>query len=114
MKKIDVEEAAMTRFGLMDIPFANRYRKPMVAFVHPKTKNWLGFLKANLLNPNLDALALLRGDRLFTLQMQDSSYVIGKIEKGFDFSSTATNRKLVLKSSVLCQYSSRALLGELI
>ena len=70
---------------MMEIPLASCYREPVVAFVHPKTKNWFGFLKADLLNPNPDALALLRGDRIFTLQLQDSSYVIEKIEKGLIF-----------------------------
>lgn len=65
------------------------------------------------MNPSIDGLALLRGKRLFVLQLQDSSYVVGKVEKGFDFPSTAANRKLVLKSPVLSQFTSRDLLGEL-
>ena len=39
MKKIDVQEATTARFAMMGIPLASRYREPMVAFVHPKTKN---------------------------------------------------------------------------
>ena len=97
MKKIEVKEASTTCFEKMDILLANRYREPLVAFVHPKTKNWLGFLKLDFLNPNLDALTLLYDDRKFTLQLQDSNYVLGKIEKSFDFPSTISNRKLVLK-----------------
>ena len=69
MKKLEVQDATIAGFAIIRIPLATRYREPVVAFGHPKTKNWLGFLKANLLNPNLDALALFRGDRIFTLQM---------------------------------------------
>lgn len=85
----------------------------MAALVHPLTKNWLGFLKVDLLNPGIDGIALLKGTRLFTLQLHDSTYVIGKVEKGFDFPSTAANRKLELVSPTLSQFTSRQLLGEL-
>ena len=66
------------------------------------------------MNPSTDGIALLRGDRIFSLQLHDSSYVIGKVEKGFDFPSTAANRKLCLASPALTRYTSRSLLGELI
>lgn len=78
----------------------------MSAIVHPQTKKWLGFLKVDLLNPSIDGIALLQGHRIFTLQLQDLSYVIGKIEKGFEFSSTAANRRLTLASPVLARYAS--------
>ena len=68
----------------------------------------------DLLNPNTDGIALLKGERIFTLQLQDLSYVIGKIEKGFEFSSTATNCRLSLASPILSRYASRSLMGELI
>jgi hypothetical protein len=57
---------------------------------------------------------LLKGDRIFTLQLKSSDYVIGKIEKGFDFTSTANNRRLGLQSPTLSNYTSRHLLRELI
>ena len=114
MTKVEVQNAATARFDAMGIKLASRYREPVSALVHPQTKKWLGFLKVDLLNPSIDGNALLKGDRLFTLQLQDLSYVIGKIEKGFDFSSTATNRRLCLTSPVLTTYTSHSLLGELI
>jgi hypothetical protein len=46
--------------------------------------------------------------------LQDLTYVIGKVEKGFDFSSSAANRRLKLESPILARYASRQLLGELI
>ena len=100
MHKIDVQDAAIAHFEAMNIKLATRYREPVSALVHPQTKKWLGFLKVDLLNPSTDGLALLKGDRIFTLQLQDLSYVIGKIEKGFDFSSTASNHRLCLTSPV--------------
>ena len=114
MKKVEVQNAAIARFKAMNIKLANRYREPVSALVHPQTKKWLGFLKVDLLNPSTDGLALLKGNRIFTLQLQDLSYVIGKIEKGFEFSTTAANRRLSLASPILARFSSRALLGELI
>lgn len=113
MKKSDVQTAALARFEAMGIPLASRFREPVSAIVHPLTKNWLGFLKVDLLNPGIDGIDLLNGSRLFALQLQDFQYVIGKVEKGYDFPSTASNRKLLLKSPSLAQFTSRQLLGEL-
>jgi hypothetical protein len=57
---------------------------------------------------------LLKGDRVFTLQLQNSDYVVGKIEKGFEFASTANNRQLGFQSPTLVTYTFRYLLHELI
>lgn len=114
MNKIDVQEAATARFEAMNIKLATRYRELVSALVHPQTKKWLGFMKVDLLNPSTDGVALLKCERIFSLQLQDLSYVIGKVEKGFDFASTASNRRLSLTSPILARFSSRALLGELI
>lgn len=64
MKEADVQTAALTRFESMGIPLANRFREPVATLVHPLTKNWLGFLKVDLLNPGTDGIALLKGTRL--------------------------------------------------
>ena len=68
----------------------------------------------DLLNPSIDGIALLEDERIFILQLQDLTYVVGKIENGFEFSSTATNHRLSLISPILSRYVSRLLLGELI
>lgn len=113
MRKSEVQVAAIIRFETMGIPLSNRFREPVAALIHPHTKHWLGFLKVDLLNPHIVSLALLQGHRILTLQLQDSSYVVDKVEKGFDFPSTTANRKLELKSPILSRYTSRQLLGEL-
>ena len=113
MTKPVVQAAALARFESMGIPLANRFREPVSALVHPHTKTWLGFLKVDLLNPSTDGIALLKGERIFTLQLQDLSYVIGKVEKGFDFPSTAANRRLTIQSPGLSRFTSRQLQGEL-
>ena len=67
MTKADVQDAAIARFDAMNIKLATRYREPVFALVHPQTKKWLSFLKVDLLNPSTDGIALLKGDRIFTL-----------------------------------------------
>jgi hypothetical protein len=111
--KADVQEAATSRFETMCIPLATRYREPICAIVHRASTKWLGFLKVDLLNPHTDGLALLRGDRVFTLLIKNE-YVIGKVEKGFDFNSTSSLRKIKIQSPILTRYNSRHLLAELI
>jgi hypothetical protein len=106
MRKDDVQEAARARFEAMGIPLATRFREPISALINRHTKTWLGFLKDDMQN--------LKGDRTFILQLQTSEYVVGKVEKGFEFSSTANNRRLGLQSPILIKYTSRTLLRELI
>lgn len=69
MKKAAVQAAALARFEAMGISLSNRFREPVAALIHPQTKNWLGFLTVDLLNPSIDSIALLKGTRLFTLQL---------------------------------------------
>ena len=96
----------------MRIPLATRFREP-VAIVDKASTKWLGFLKLDFLNPHTDGLALLKGDRIFTLQLKHE-FVIGKVEKGFDFKSTSASQKIKIQSSILTKYNSRFLLAELI
>lgn len=114
MTKPQVQEAAIARFAQMQIPLANRYREPVSAIVNRKTHGWLGFIRVDLLNPEIDAIALLKGQRIFALQLQNSEYVVGKIEKGYEFLSTANNRRLQISGSILTSYNSRHLLADLI
>jgi hypothetical protein len=97
----------------MRIPLATCFREPICAIVDRLSSKWLGFLKIDLLNPQIDGLALLKGDHIFILQLKHE-YVIGKLEKGFDFASTSISRKIKIQSSILTQYTSRYLLAELI
>lgn len=112
MSKSEVQNAAIARLGLMRIPLSNRFREPVTALV--TQSGWMGFLKIDLLNPATDGIALLQGHRIFTLQLQNGEYVVGKAEKGFEFNSTATNRRLRMQSPALNNYASRQLLAELI
>jgi hypothetical protein len=111
--KIDVQEAAASRFEVMRIPLATRFHEPICAIVDRASTKWLGFLKVDLLNPHTDGLALLQGKCIFMLLLR-SEYVVGKIEKGFDFNSTSFSRKIKIQSPILTQYNSRHLLAELI
>jgi hypothetical protein len=112
MTKIEVQQAAHARLEQMRISLANRFRKPIAALV--TQSGWMGFLKLDLLNPASDGLALLKGHRIFTLQLQNGEYVVGKAEKGFEFNSTAINRRLRMQSPALSNLTSRQLLAELI
>ncbi|KAG0595518.1 hypothetical protein M758_UG173200 [Ceratodon purpureus] len=114
MTKQQVQEAATKRFARMKIPLSNRFREPVSAIVNRRTHEWLSFLRVDLLNPEVDALALLQRHRVFALQMHNSELVIGKVEKGYELRSTANNRRLQITGPSLSTYNSRDLLAELI
>jgi hypothetical protein len=98
---------------MMRIPLATRFREPVCAIGNRLTSKWLGFLKIDLLNPHIDKIALLKGDRIFTLQLRNE-FVIGKVEKGFYFTSTSVSRKIKIQSPVLTTFTSCHLLADLI
>ena len=81
LSKQEVQEAATARFAHMKIPLSNCYREPVSAIVNRCTHGWLGFLRVDLLNPEIDALALLQGHRVFALTMHNSELVIGNTSR---------------------------------
>ena len=106
MMKDDMQEAARARLEAMGIALATRFREPISAIINRHTKTWLGFIKVDLQNLERDAIALLKGNHVFTLQLQNLEYVVGKVEKGFEFSSTTNNHRLGLQSLTLTKYIS--------
>jgi hypothetical protein len=78
---------------MMRIPLATRFREPVCTIVDKASSKWLGLLKIDLFNPHTNGLALLKGDCIFILQLKQE-YMIGNIEKGFDFKSTFASRKI--------------------
>jgi hypothetical protein len=91
--KTNIQEATTSHLEMMRIHLATRFREPVCAIVDRATTKWLGFLKIDLLNPHTDGLALLKGERIFTLLLK-GEFVIGKVEKGFDFKSSSSSRKI--------------------
>ena len=67
MKKLEIQEAALSRLETMGIPVATRFCEPISAIVNKDTKTWLGFLWIDLLHPERDGINLLKGERIFTL-----------------------------------------------
>ena len=113
MKKLEVQEVALSRLETTGIPVATRFREPISAIINKDTKTWLGFFQIDLLHPERDGINLLKGEHIFTLQLQNLEYVIGKVKKEFDFISVSFNRHLKFKSEALSNYTSRQLLVEL-
>ena len=113
MKKLEIQEVALSSLETMGIHVATKFREPISAIINKDTKTWLGFLWIDLLHPERDRINLLKGERIFTLQLQNSEYVIGKVKKGLDFTFATFNRRLKFKSEALYNYTSCQLLGEL-
>ena len=113
MKKLEIQEASLSRLETLGILVATRFREPISIIVNKDTKTLLGFLWIDLLHPKHDEINLLKGECIFTLQLQNSEYIIDNVEKGFDFTFAVFNRRLKFKSEALSNYTSCQLLGEL-
>jgi hypothetical protein len=96
LTKQDAQEAANAHLEMMRIPLATRFREPVSTIIDKDSAKWLGFLRIDILNPQIDGLALLCGEKVFTMQLLQEC-VVRKVEKGFDFKSTATNKKLKIQ-----------------
>ena len=81
----------------MDIPHGVTYSNPIDVGINVVTKNWAGFIKLHLQHPHRDEYALLKGNRAFTMAMEDGDLVIGKVEKNFELATKASNLRLHLK-----------------
>jgi hypothetical protein len=114
LTKYEAQQVAASRFEQMAIPLSTALKDPIIAFVAPDTKKWLGILKVDLALPARDGIALLCGDRAFVMPLQDGELVVAKVEKGFEFLSAATHRRVRLDSGAFQGLHSNQVMSELI
>ena len=93
----EAKKACLERLQQMDIPLGNTYSNPLDIRINAVTKNWAGFIKVHLLHPKRDGLAFLNGHRAFVMEMENGEKVIGKVEKGYELVTKASNLRLHLK-----------------
>lgn len=86
MSRQDVRGACIERLRHMNIPLGSTYANPIDVGTNAITKNWAGFIKVHLQNPQKDGMALLQGHRAFVIQMEDGVKVIGKNREGIRIS----------------------------
>ena len=91
----------MERLKLMDIPLGATYSNPIDVGINTVTKNWAGFIKIHLQHPQRDGHALLKGNCTFVMEMEDGDLVIGKVEKGFELVTKASNLRFHLRGESL-------------
>ena len=79
-----------------------------------KTKGvWAGSFKVHLLKPKYDGLALLKGLRLFILNINGQN-VVGKVCKSFNNLSKGSNLSVKVKSECLVAVSAQAVFEEIL
>ena len=102
MSRQEARGACIERLHQMNIPLGSTYSNPIDIGTNAVTKNWAGFIKVHLKNPQQDGMALLKGHRAFVMQMEDGVRTIGKVEKGYELASKARSLRLHLKGEKLC------------
>ena len=101
MSRQEARGAYLKRLRQMDIPLGSTYSNPIDIGINAVTKNWAGFIKVHLKNPQQDGMTLLRGHRAFTMKMEDGEMTIGKVEKCFELAAKARSLRLHLKGENL-------------
>ena len=74
----------LLRLKEMNIDIGDGIGKPIAVLCYTSTKAWSGMVKLHLKNPEKDGIAMLRGTRIFALQLDDDMLTIAKIAKGYD------------------------------
>ena len=67
MHKQEVQETTASRLETMGILVATHYYELISALVQKEKRRWLGFLRIDLLNLEIDGIVVLNGDCIFTL-----------------------------------------------
>jgi hypothetical protein len=81
----DILSMTVERLAIMEIPLGrNIARKIQVKATHQAPKYWTGIIKVQLLHPEVDGVALLRGKFPFILILDYNSPYIAKVCKSFD------------------------------
>ena len=101
LNRREVKSACLDRLRLMHIPLGTTYSNPIDIGINTVTRNWAGFIKLHHLHPKIDGLALLRGERAFTMTMGDGESIIEKVEKGFELITKVKNMRLHLKGKTI-------------
>ena len=114
LSRREVKIACLERLKLMHIHLGSSYSNPVDIGMNTITRNWAGFIKIHLQNPQVDGLALLRGERAFVMSMGDGKRIIGKIENGFELITKARNMRLHLKGEVLRDHTATDILRSII
>ena len=81
MSRQDARRGSMERLRQMEIPLGTTYSYLIDIGLNAVTKNWAGFIKIHLQQPQRDGIALLQGHRAFVMEMEDDERTIGKVEK---------------------------------
>ena len=98
MSRQEARSACQERLRQMDIPLGTTYSNPIDIGLNAVTKKWAGFIKVHLLHPIRDGHALLKGNRVFAIKMEDGMRVI---ENGFELVTKARNLRIHLKGETL-------------
>jgi hypothetical protein len=87
----------LMRFQTMEIQLGDQIGEPIAVLCHgPKNARvWSGMAKIHLKNPSKDGIALLKGRRIFAINLDNDALTIAKVAKSYD--SLAPSNLLTLK-----------------
>ena len=75
----------------MNIFLGTNYSSLIDVNLNQIAKNWMGLFKLHFKHPLKDELTLLRGERIFVMELEGREVVIGKVEMGFELVTKARN-----------------------
>lgn len=92
---------ALTIYTRWTYFFGTNYSSLIDVNLNQIAKNWMGFFKLHFKHPLKDELTLLRGERIFVMELEGREVVIGKVEMGFELVTKARNLWIHIKCDIL-------------
>ena len=86
----------------------------MAVLCHTSTKIWFGMVKIHLRNPNLDAIGLLNGIRIFTIPLDEDTLTIAKISKSYNTIALSSYTSFKIEREQLKTWKAHHLLKSIV
>lgn len=106
--------ACIERLQMMDISLGTKYMNTMDIGLNHVTKNWVGFIKIHLKHPQMDIIALLKGDQAFVMKMNGIERSISKARKGLKSTTNSWNPHLHLKGDTFRDNTTHDIFKEIV
>ena len=88
--------------------------EPLAVLCHTSTKIWSVMVKIHLRNPNLDAIGLLKGIKIFAIPLDEDTLTIAKISKSYDTIAPSSHTSLKIEEEQLKTWEAHHLLKSVV
>ena len=102
------------RLEEMRIEIGSDIGEPLAVLCHTSSKIWSGMVKIHVRNPNLDAISLLKGTRIFVIPLDEDTPTIAKISKSYTTITPSSHASLKIEGEQLKTWEAHHLFKSIV